>query len=165
MFGLGTFFSTFFLSKRLLTGYVCRRPLRSCHYHSDRRSTEGILPPFRYSRFRYVPSLPLSFSPLSLFIPFQLCHVLTFLPSSEISASAGPWGAGGIVEAGREKAVLYSYVRSRGFYAGIEALYVTFLRFLSLFRRQQALQTDCFLLPFQTPTALKSGSLVSTRYV
>lgn len=46
------------------------------------------------------------------------------LHSGELSVSAGHWGAGSIAEAGKEKAVLYSYVRSRGFYAGIEALSV-----------------------------------------
>ncbi|GAA5869627.1 hypothetical protein JCM8547_005089 [Rhodosporidiobolus lusitaniae] len=40
---------------------------------------------------------------------------------SEISVSAGHYGTGGIVEAGKDKTAIFSYVRSRGFYVGLEA--------------------------------------------
>ncbi|KAL7418635.1 hypothetical protein Q5752_007093 [Cryptotrichosporon argae] len=39
---------------------------------------------------------------------------------TEIAVAAGPYGAGAAVEAGIEKAPVFSYVRSRGFYAGVE---------------------------------------------
>ena len=39
---------------------------------------------------------------------------------AEIGVAAGPYGAGAAVEAGLEKAPVFSYVRSRGLYAGVE---------------------------------------------
>ncbi|OXG82714.1 hypothetical protein C348_02897 [Cryptococcus neoformans Gb118] len=39
---------------------------------------------------------------------------------AELGVAAGPYGAGAAVEAGLEKAPLFSYVRSRGMYAGVE---------------------------------------------
>lgn len=39
---------------------------------------------------------------------------------TEIGLTAGPYGAGAAVEAGRERAPVFSYVKSRGFYAGVE---------------------------------------------
>ncbi|XAO21440.1 hypothetical protein I312_100191 [Cryptococcus bacillisporus CA1280] len=39
---------------------------------------------------------------------------------AELAVAAGPYGAGAAVEAGLEKAPLFSYVRSRGMYAGVE---------------------------------------------
>lgn len=39
---------------------------------------------------------------------------------TELAVAAGPYGAGAAVEAGLEKAPLFSYVRSRGLYAGVE---------------------------------------------
>ncbi|GAA6002318.1 hypothetical protein JCM10207_001061 [Rhodosporidiobolus poonsookiae] len=50
---------------------------------------------------------------------------------AEIGVSAGPYGAGGIAEAGvKSRAPVLSYVRSRGFYAGVEAVaQVWFARF------------------------------------
>lgn len=38
----------------------------------------------------------------------------------EIGVAAGPYGSGAAVEAGLEKAPVFSYVRSRGMYAGVE---------------------------------------------
>ncbi|WVQ94285.1 hypothetical protein IAU59_001364 [Kwoniella sp. CBS 9459] len=39
---------------------------------------------------------------------------------AELGVAAGPYGAGAAVEAGMEKAPLFSYVKSRGVYAGVE---------------------------------------------
>ena len=39
---------------------------------------------------------------------------------AEIGVAAGPYGAGAAVEAGLEKAPVFSYVKSRGLYAGVE---------------------------------------------
>lgn len=39
---------------------------------------------------------------------------------TEIGLTAGPYGAGAAVEAGKERAPVFSYVKSRGFYAGVE---------------------------------------------
>ncbi|RSH90499.1 hypothetical protein EHS25_001104 [Saitozyma podzolica] len=41
---------------------------------------------------------------------------------TEIGVTAGPYGAGAAVEAGRERAPVFSYVRSRGMYAGVEVV-------------------------------------------
>lgn len=41
---------------------------------------------------------------------------------AEIGVAAGPYGAGFSGEAGLEKAPIFSYVKSRGMYAGIEAV-------------------------------------------
>lgn len=41
---------------------------------------------------------------------------------AEIGVAAGPYGAGAAVEAGKEKAPVFSYVKSRGFYAGVEVV-------------------------------------------
>ncbi|WVQ84975.1 hypothetical protein IAT38_007139 [Cryptococcus sp. DSM 104549] len=41
---------------------------------------------------------------------------------AELGVAAGPFGAGAAVEAGKEKAPLFSYVRSRGLYAGVEVV-------------------------------------------
>jgi hypothetical protein len=39
---------------------------------------------------------------------------------AEIGIAAGPYGSGGSVESGKEKAAVFSYIRSKGLYAGIE---------------------------------------------
>ncbi|TXT07087.1 hypothetical protein VHUM_03257 [Vanrija humicola] len=41
---------------------------------------------------------------------------------TEIAVVAGPWGAGAAVEAGKEKAPVFSYINSRGLYAGVEVV-------------------------------------------
>ncbi|BEI87847.1 uncharacterized protein CcaverHIS019_0105650 [Cutaneotrichosporon cavernicola] len=41
---------------------------------------------------------------------------------TEIAVAAGPYGAGAGVEAGREAAPVFSYVKSRGMYAGVEVV-------------------------------------------
>ncbi|KAK8870081.1 hypothetical protein IAR55_000651 [Kwoniella newhampshirensis] len=41
---------------------------------------------------------------------------------AELAVAAGPYGAGAAVESGIEKAPLFSYVRSRGVYAGVEVV-------------------------------------------
>lgn len=41
---------------------------------------------------------------------------------AEIGVAAGPYGAGAAMEAGIEKAPVFSYVRSRGMYAGVEVV-------------------------------------------
>ncbi|EIW70595.1 hypothetical protein TREMEDRAFT_14638, partial [Tremella mesenterica DSM 1558] len=41
---------------------------------------------------------------------------------AEIGVAAGPYGAGAAVEAGKETAPVFSYVRSRGMYAGVEVV-------------------------------------------
>ena len=41
---------------------------------------------------------------------------------AEIGVTAGPYGAGAAMEAGIEKAPVFSYVRSRGMYAGVEVV-------------------------------------------
>lgn len=39
---------------------------------------------------------------------------------AEIGVAAGPYGTGAAVEAGKEKAPVFSYIKSRGLYAGVE---------------------------------------------
>ncbi|ODO05083.1 hypothetical protein L198_01770 [Cryptococcus wingfieldii CBS 7118] len=46
---------------------------------------------------------------------------------AELAVAAGPYGAGAAVEAGLEKAPLFSYVRSRGMYAGVELVAQVFV--------------------------------------
>lgn len=41
---------------------------------------------------------------------------------SEIGVAAGPYGVGAAVEAGKEKAAVFSYIKSRGMYAGLEVV-------------------------------------------
>lgn len=41
---------------------------------------------------------------------------------AELGVAAGPYGAGASVEAGMETAPIWSYVRSRGMYAGVEVV-------------------------------------------
>ena len=41
---------------------------------------------------------------------------------AEIGLAAGPYGAGAAMEAGKEKAPVFSYIRSRGLYAGLEIM-------------------------------------------
>jgi len=41
---------------------------------------------------------------------------------AEIGVAVGPYGAGAAMEAGIEKAPVFSYVRSRGMYAGVEVV-------------------------------------------
>lgn len=41
---------------------------------------------------------------------------------TEIAVAAGPWGAGAAVEAGKERAAVFSYINSRGMYAGVEVV-------------------------------------------
>ncbi|WWC67199.1 uncharacterized protein I206_101106 [Kwoniella pini CBS 10737] len=41
---------------------------------------------------------------------------------AELAVAAGPYGAGAAVEAGKERAPLFSYVKSRGVYAGVEVV-------------------------------------------
>lgn len=41
---------------------------------------------------------------------------------TEIAVAAGPYGAGAAVEAGREAAPVFSYVKSKGMYAGVEVV-------------------------------------------
>ncbi|WWC85460.1 uncharacterized protein L201_000323 [Kwoniella dendrophila CBS 6074] len=41
---------------------------------------------------------------------------------AELAVAAGPYGAGAAVEAGRERAPLFSYVKSKGVYAGVEVV-------------------------------------------
>ncbi|GAA6027250.1 hypothetical protein JCM8097_002525 [Rhodosporidiobolus ruineniae] len=41
---------------------------------------------------------------------------------SEIAVAAGHYGAGAIAEAGKDRTAIFSFVRSRGFYAGAEAI-------------------------------------------
>ncbi|WWC57736.1 uncharacterized protein I303_100270 [Kwoniella dejecticola CBS 10117] len=41
---------------------------------------------------------------------------------AELAVAAGPYGAGAAVEAGRERAPLFSYVKSKGMYAGVEVV-------------------------------------------
>ncbi|GAA5946043.1 hypothetical protein JCM10213_006786 [Rhodosporidiobolus nylandii] len=41
---------------------------------------------------------------------------------AEVAIAAGHWGAGAIAEAGKDRTPVYSYVRSRGFYIGAEAI-------------------------------------------
>ncbi|GMK54300.1 hypothetical protein CspeluHIS016_0108860 [Cutaneotrichosporon spelunceum] len=41
---------------------------------------------------------------------------------TEIGIAAGPYGAGAAMEAGREAAPVFSYVKSRGMYAGVEVV-------------------------------------------
>jgi hypothetical protein len=43
-----------------------------------------------------------------------------FTLGAEIGIAAGPYGSGGSVESGMEKASVFSYIRSKGLYAGIE---------------------------------------------
>lgn len=43
-----------------------------------------------------------------------------FTLGAEIGIAAGPYGSGGSVESGMEKAAVFSYIRSKGLYAGIE---------------------------------------------
>jgi len=43
-----------------------------------------------------------------------------FTLGAEIGIAAGPYGSGGSVESGKEKAAVFSYIRSKGLYAGIE---------------------------------------------
>jgi hypothetical protein len=129
-----------FLGRTKLTIILCR-PFRSGDRHPHRRRSSRVLPSLCHAWFRCV-SLP------------SWSTKLTFSTLTEISLSAGPWGTGGIVEAGREKAVLYSYTRSRGFYAGIEALYVLTLLSFSFF----SLFSHFLLCP-----APKSGLRASTR--
>ncbi|BGP39968.1 hypothetical protein JCM10450v2_003948 [Rhodotorula kratochvilovae] len=45
----------------------------------------------------------------------------------EIGVAAGYWGAGAMVEAGTDRSPVYSYLRSRGFYAGAEAIAQAYL--------------------------------------
>ncbi|GAA5824275.1 hypothetical protein JCM11251_001593 [Rhodosporidiobolus azoricus] len=47
-------------------------------------------------------------------------HTVTL--GAEVGVAAGAYGAGAIGEAGKERAGVYSYVRSRGFYVGAEAI-------------------------------------------
>ncbi|GAA5978265.1 hypothetical protein JCM11641_001153 [Rhodosporidiobolus odoratus] len=41
---------------------------------------------------------------------------------AEVAVAAGHYGTGGIAEAGKDRTAVYSYVRSRGFYVGAEAI-------------------------------------------
>lgn len=41
---------------------------------------------------------------------------------AEIGVALGPYGSGAAVEAGKEAAPVFSYVRSRGMYAGVEVV-------------------------------------------
>lgn len=41
---------------------------------------------------------------------------------AEIGVAAGPYGGGAAMETGIEKAPVFSYVRSRGMYAGVEVV-------------------------------------------
>ena len=45
-----------------------------------------------------------------------------FTLGTEIAVAAGPWGAGAAVEAGVERSPVFSYVKSRGLYAGVEVV-------------------------------------------
>jgi len=45
----------------------------------------------------------------------------------EVGVAAGVWGAGAIMEAGTDRSPVYSYLRSRGFYAGAEAIAQVYL--------------------------------------
>lgn len=40
---------------------------------------------------------------------------------AELGLAAGPYGAGAIIESGKEMTPCWSYVKSRGLYAGVEA--------------------------------------------
>lgn len=46
---------------------------------------------------------------------------------SELAVALGPYGAGASAEAGTDRTPVFSYVRSRGFYAGIEILANAFI--------------------------------------
>ncbi|KAL1405604.1 hypothetical protein Q8F55_009243 [Vanrija albida] len=41
---------------------------------------------------------------------------------AEIAVVAGPWGAGAAAEAGKERAPVFSYINSKGMYAGVEVV-------------------------------------------
>ena len=43
-----------------------------------------------------------------------------FTLGAEIGIAAGPYGSGASVESGKEQAAVFSYIRSKGLYAGIE---------------------------------------------
>lgn len=43
-----------------------------------------------------------------------------FTLGAEIGVAAGPYGSGASIESGKEKAAVFSYIRSKGLYAGIE---------------------------------------------
>lgn len=45
-----------------------------------------------------------------------------FTLGTEIAVAAGPWGAGAAMEAGKERSPVFSYVKSRGLYAGVEVV-------------------------------------------
>lgn len=46
---------------------------------------------------------------------------------AELAVAAGPWGAGASMESGKEGAPVFSYIKSRGLYAGVEAIGQVFL--------------------------------------
>lgn len=46
---------------------------------------------------------------------------------ADIAVAAGPWGAGAAMESGKERVAVFSYVKSRGLYAGVEAVGQVFL--------------------------------------
>ncbi len=46
---------------------------------------------------------------------------------TDIGIVAGPFGAGAAMEAGKEKAPVFSYVRSRGLYAGVQLVGQVFI--------------------------------------
>ncbi|KAK4046191.1 hypothetical protein OIV83_006266 [Microbotryomycetes sp. JL201] len=46
---------------------------------------------------------------------------------AEFAVAAGPYGAGAAVEAGKDKSPVFSYIRSRGVYAGVEAVAQVFI--------------------------------------
>lgn len=46
---------------------------------------------------------------------------------ADIAVAAGPWGAGAAMESGLERVPVFSYVKSRGLYAGVEAVGQVFL--------------------------------------
>ena len=54
-----------------------------------------------------------------------LSHKFTI--GAETGLTAGPWGTGASAEAGLERAPIYSYVRTRGAYAGVEIMGQVFL--------------------------------------
>lgn len=58
---------------------------------------------------------------------FGVCTTLFIILYFYYSVAAGPFGAGAAIEAGKERAPVLSYVKSRGFYAGVQLVGQVFI--------------------------------------